>query len=213
MQTLPPHQSRRPIPMRCANGSSRPHSMRGCAAMACPAASARNLSACGARTASCAKRAGSFQKPRPGATAPPRRRIGGGSPTSPTSQPGPAFSISPWGATPSAARSWAGRWQLTCAPHGGSRRAGSGTRLSLPHFEDWLAEREGFEPSVPVTQYARLAIWCLRPLGHLSAQRNQILTRYLSGEQARKCAKTVQDFWRPPSDSLPAGPPNRSPHS
>jgi hypothetical protein len=31
------------------------------------------------------------------------------------------------------------------------------------------AEREGFEPSVPVTQYARLAIWCLRPLGHLSA--------------------------------------------
>jgi hypothetical protein len=32
-----------------------------------------------------------------------------------------------------------------------------------------LAEREGFEPSVPVTQDARLAIWCLRPLGHLSA--------------------------------------------
>src|SRR6202166_2383386 len=36
-----------------------------------------------------------------------------------------------------------------------------------------LAEREGFEPSVPVTQYARLAIWCLRPLGHLSAPENQ----------------------------------------
>jgi hypothetical protein len=35
-----------------------------------------------------------------------------------------------------------------------------------------VAEREGFEPSVPVTQYARLAIWCLRPLGHLSALRN-----------------------------------------
>jgi hypothetical protein len=34
-----------------------------------------------------------------------------------------------------------------------------------------VAEREGFEPSVPVTQYARLAIWCLRPLGHLSAGR------------------------------------------
>ena len=33
------------------------------------------------------------------------------------------------------------------------------------------AEREGFEPSVPVTQYARLAIWCLRPLGHLSVRR------------------------------------------
>jgi hypothetical protein len=33
-----------------------------------------------------------------------------------------------------------------------------------------VAEREGFEPSVPVTQYARLAIWCLRPLGHLSAR-------------------------------------------
>ena len=36
-----------------------------------------------------------------------------------------------------------------------------------------LAEREGFEPSVPVTQYARLAIWCLRPLGHLSASKNE----------------------------------------
>ena len=35
-----------------------------------------------------------------------------------------------------------------------------------------VAEREGFEPSVPVTQYARLAIWCLRPLGHLSAMRS-----------------------------------------
>ena len=35
-----------------------------------------------------------------------------------------------------------------------------------------LAEREGFEPSVPVTQDARLAIWCLRPLGHLSAFAN-----------------------------------------
>jgi hypothetical protein len=32
-----------------------------------------------------------------------------------------------------------------------------------------LAEREGFEPSVPGKEYARLAIWCLRPLGHLSA--------------------------------------------
>jgi Insertion element 4 transposase N-terminal len=34
-----------------------------------------------------------------------------------------------------------------------------------------LAEREGFEPSVPGKEYARLAIWCLRPLGHLSARR------------------------------------------
>jgi hypothetical protein len=34
-----------------------------------------------------------------------------------------------------------------------------------------LAEREGFEPSVPREEYARLAIWCLRPLGHLSASR------------------------------------------
>src|SRR6202030_2741476 len=36
-----------------------------------------------------------------------------------------------------------------------------------------MAEREGFEPSVPVTQYARLAIWCLRPLGHLSARNSK----------------------------------------
>ena len=41
-------------------------------------------------------------------------------------------------------------------------------RLSL-NSKDYLAEREGFEPSVPGKGYARLAIWCLRPLGHLSA--------------------------------------------
>ena len=34
-----------------------------------------------------------------------------------------------------------------------------------------LAEREGFEPSVPGKEYARLAIWCLGPLGHLSTMR------------------------------------------
>ena len=44
-----------------------------------------------------------------------------------------------------------------------------------------LAEREGFEPSVPVTQYARLAIWCLRPLGHLSARGNQAPAVLLAG--------------------------------
>ena len=41
-----------------------------------------------------------------------------------------------------------------------------------------LAEREGFEPSVPVTQYARLAIWCLRPLGHLSALPEPLLNHH-----------------------------------
>ena len=43
-----------------------------------------------------------------------------------------------------------------------------------------LAEREGFEPSVPVTQYARLAIWCLRPLGHLSAFRRTAIVQHRS---------------------------------
>ena len=32
-----------------------------------------------------------------------------------------------------------------------------------------MAEREGFEPSVRLTSYPRLAGGCLRPLGHLSA--------------------------------------------
>ena len=41
--------------------------------------------------------------------------------------------------------------------------------LSGPKNPFILAEREGFEPSVPREEYARLAIWCLRPLGHLSA--------------------------------------------
>jgi hypothetical protein len=63
-------------------------------------------------------------------------------------------------------------------------------RHSLPRAPSgWLAEREGFEPSVPVTQYARLAIWCLRPLGHLSAHYNQILTRYSPLEQPLQPSK------------------------
>lgn len=33
-----------------------------------------------------------------------------------------------------------------------------------------LAEREGFEPSIPVTQYTRFPSALLQPLGHLSAQ-------------------------------------------
>src|SRR5277367_3213504 len=53
-----------------------------------------------------------------------------------------------------------------------------------------LAEREGFEPSVPVTQYARLAIWCLRPLGHLSASKNVDCSTSSAGAQAspKSCA-------------------------
>ena len=64
-----------------------------------------------------------------------------------------------------------------------------------------LAEREGFEPSVPVTQYARLAIWCLRPLGHLSARENQALAVPLAMRYAQLChrisraARTVIE-WR-----------------
>ena len=48
-----------------------------------------------------------------------------------------------------------------------------------------VAEREGFEPSVPVTQYARLAIWCLRPLGHLSTIAGAII-KALSAEMANR---------------------------
>ena len=58
--------------------------------------------------------------PRPtwsNATSPRRRPIVCGSPTSATSQPGPAFFIWRWCSTRSAARSWAGRWKLICAPN------------------------------------------------------------------------------------------------
>src|SRR5512136_2835893 len=39
------------------------------------------------------------------------------------------------------------------------------------HF---IAEREGFEPSIAVTHYAGLANLCLQPLGHLSELKNVI---------------------------------------
>ncbi len=52
---------------------------------------------------------------------------------------------------------------------------------------DFLAEREGFEPSVPVTQYARLAIWCLRPLGHLSAR---AAVRRRGAKSLRTCGRS-----------------------
>ncbi len=51
-----------------------------------------------------------------------------------------------------------------------------------------LAEREGFEPSVPVTQDARLAIWCLRPLGHLSAGRSRDFDSSTAAAQVRYLA-------------------------
>ncbi len=89
------------------------------------------------------------------------------SPTSPTSQPGPRGSAPSESVKRSRLRSriWAGR--SNAHPHSPVRSEATITpctrgfparSLSLPHFEDSLAEREGFEPSVPVTQYARLAI-------------------------------------------------------
>src|SRR5580700_5896917 len=62
-----------------------------------------------------------------------------------------------------------------------------------------LAEREGFEPSVPVTQYARLAIWCLRPLGHLSARasaRGDCSTSIASAQADRRVGWTRAAFQR-----------------
>ncbi len=55
---------------------------------------------------------------------------------------------------------------------------------------DLLAEREGFEPSVPVAQYARLAIWCLRPLGHLSAGRKKGIFDHRSARRKPRAAPT-----------------------
>ena len=62
-------------------------------------------------------------------------------------------------------QSTASKWAVSQYRNHTSLRTGPENRW----IADSMAEREGFEPSVPVTQYARLAIWCLRPLGHLSA--------------------------------------------
>src|ERR1700722_9114678 len=51
------------------------------------------------------------------ATSRRRRPIVCGSPTSATFQPGPAFCTWRWCSTRSAARLWAGRWKLICAPN------------------------------------------------------------------------------------------------
>ena len=37
---------------------------------------------------------------------------------------------------------------------------------------EWLADREGFEPSIPFKGYDDLANRCLQPLGHLSGGGN-----------------------------------------
>src|ERR1700674_5656499 len=66
-----------------------------------------------------------------------------------------------------------------------------------------LAEREGFEPSVPVTQYARLAIWCLRPLGHLSARRNQAPAVLWPCGYAQLCHR-ISRAARTPIDATPS---------
>jgi hypothetical protein len=39
---------------------------------------------------------------------------------------------------------------------------------SSPNLKHYLAERTGFEPVVPVTQYVSLANWWFQPLTHLS---------------------------------------------
>jgi len=54
-------------------------------------------------------------------------------------------------------------------------QTGEGWRLVKTHYADGglsggTMERSQFEPSVPVAQNVRLAIWCLLPLSHLSAK-------------------------------------------
>src|SRR5271170_4656937 len=75
-------------------------------------------------------------------------------------------------------------------PKPGPKRARK-TMIQIGKNPIKLAEREGFEPSVPVTQYARLAIWCLRPLGHLSVLdlRGKAIVQHRS--IARKLNRTV----------------------
>src|ERR1700728_2578076 len=62
-----------------------------------------------------------------------------------------------------------------CVRHEGVTHAGCDPRLGydlLPMSPGWtnlyLAETEGFEPSIPFSRYAHLANECLQPLGHIS---------------------------------------------
>src|SRR5208283_2412283 len=63
------------------------------------------------------------------------------------------------------------RWRVRIA----AARAFCGHLRRMHETSDSLAEREGFEPSVPVTQYARLAIY-FRPTN------SRILARLLETE-------------------------------
>ncbi len=48
-------------------------------------------------------------------------------------------------------------------------------------MDDLLAESEGFEPSVPVTQYGSLANCWFQPLTHDSAKPRPITARRVAG--------------------------------
>src|SRR5262249_39727821 len=50
---------------------------------------------------------------------------------------------------------------------------------------------------VPDKEYARLAIWCLRPLGHLSNHQNQVFTRFCPLEQSRQRINPAYEWHHP----------------
>ena len=70
------------------------------------------------------------------------------------------------------------------------------SRRPLP--AGWLAEREGFEPSIQVTPYTGLANQRLRPLGHLS--RTSSSPSYVAEEEGFEPSEGVNPlrFSRPP---------------
>lgn len=55
------------------------------------------------------------------------------------------------------------------------------------------SEREGFEPSVPFTEYASLAGTCLQPLSHLSIKENDVFYLRLGFSASSIIDTSLQD--------------------
>lgn len=59
-----------------------------------------------------------------------------------------------------------------------------------------MADREGFEPSVLVTQYDDLANRCLKPLGHRSVLYSSVLSQWPRSFQVCAFARAATDLYQ-----------------